>query len=204
MTPEEARWDRLLNRAIDQEIKYCNRHDKPVTLDKLDVRVLEKHSVLLAQAKEFLALRYRRIKEQHRLRLRTRQYAERNGNGDGKSQAQSQPTAEETAPPQPLQPELDFTDIEQFRGLPRLQPVRQKNGKKDYLDYWDDTSIASRKQILELKLESHEADSISIQRLAEANNFFDHLATIYGDLPPRKLLERWQAARRHLPAISRR
>jgi hypothetical protein len=190
MTPEEARWDRLLNRAIDQEIKYCNRHDKPVTLDKLDARVTKNHTVLLEKAKEFLAVRYRRIKEQHRLRSLKR--AQPSDNGDAEHPPEMQRAS---APPEPVQPELDFTNIEQFRGLPRLQPVRQKDGHIDYVDYWDDSTIAIRQQMLELKQESHKADALSIQRQSEANSFFDHLATIYGDLSPRNLLGFWREDR---------
>jgi hypothetical protein len=178
MTHEEAILDRQLSRAMKQETIHVDRHDAPVTLDKVDERLVEFHSTLIARCVDFFAVRYRRIKLQqflHRLQAAD--------DAPDEALASSGPASEP-------QQELPFPDIEEFRGIQRvLTLINPETGKTEYVNYREKSNEKQRAAMLEFKDASIAADQRSREKLARANRFCSSLVKIYGDVPPVELLK---------------
>jgi hypothetical protein len=126
-----------------------------------------------------MADRYFRIKVQHRLRRAERKR--------GPDPAEAGKTAEE-----PEQPELDFPDIEEFRGIPKYLPMHGDDGQIVYPNYMDDTNEEMRAAMLKFKDIRITFDTLSRQRLAVANGRASGLVKLFGDLPPRELIRLWR------------
>ena len=171
--------DSLLDRfykIADREIANLLRRG-PTDLDAVCEAIELSSSMLLDRLKPMLGDRQWRIMVQRRL----------------KHTRVALPDALRKAALEAQQPEFDFHDIQQFRGVPDSVTYEDKPGHVVYIHYLDTTKV-TRKASRDLLAASIDADLKQLNALDTANEYADHLTESLGggeDAVLRDILERW-------------
>lgn len=175
MTREDRKLHKQFHRILEQAIRSLYRRiRKPIDLDGVWAEMETAHSYTLAQMRPNFGEQYMRVLVQHRLKRTV-------------MSAKEQDRAEAQA----AQTELDFEDIEQFRGAPRGISYEDRPGHVVYVPF-EDSHCEQRRLSLVLLDKNIGQDMVRREAQVAATKFADSLAKIFGDLPPRELIRLWR------------
>jgi hypothetical protein len=180
-TVEELRLLRRLSHVIRQQVRYCQLHDKPADVEKVYQLVCDTASILVGQVVGPMGHQQLRIKIQHALKR-----TEINQSASAARQA-------EGIEREPDQAELDFANMEQFRGIPPSIAYEEPEGSGHivYVPYIDAVK-AQRDGAASLHHKGITFDVKAEELLLASNRFCDSLIPLYGDLPVRELIRLWR------------
>jgi len=178
---QHEKLDSLLERfykIVDREIRQLLRKG-PTDLDAVCKAIEESSSMLLLKIEPALGKRHWRIIVQRRLK-----------------HTQIPPSkALAKAAAAARQPEFDFHNIEQFRGIPDSVTYEDQPGHVTYLHYLDTTKIL-RKISRDLLSTEIAADIKQLHAREASDQYADRLTEDYGgdeNTPLRNILVRWFA-----------
>jgi hypothetical protein len=159
-----------LNRIIDEEIRAALRKG-PTTVEAVDQKVKTRCSILMEQVGMLLAARERR--EMIRQKLKKTEVAPKQA----------------AAAMQRMQ--MEFSGMEEFRGIPPTVTYATKEGIVKYIPYLT-THECERAAALKLLADSIAADQQTYLAMKSGNEFAAKLVNIYGDLPLWELYRHWK------------
>jgi hypothetical protein len=179
MSLEELILMRDLNRVIRQEVRYCQIHDRPADVEKVYRLVCDVAAILVEKVIGPMGHRQLRVKIQHALK---RTVVDEGNAAANEADAQEQ------------QPELDFANMEEFRGIPPSIAYAEPEGSGHivYVPYAEAIKIR-RDGAVKLQDKGIVYDVKSRQLLVSGNAFADSLMKRYGDLPVKELVRLWRA-----------
>lgn len=178
MTREDRKLLRQFHSILNQAIRSLYlRTKKPFDLDGVWQEMEATHSFTLHQMRPSFGEQYMRILVQHRLK-RTAMTAKQ------QEAAQAEAVAG-------VQVELDFDDIEQFRGAPRSISYEDRPGHVVYMPF-EDSTREQRRLSLALLDKNIGQDMVRRQAQITATDFADRLADTFGDLPLKDLVRLWR------------
>lgn len=160
---------RQLTKIIKEEIRTALRQG-PTDRETIAKRVESRATMLIAQLEPELAAA--EIREIIRRMLKT-------------TEVKSEDT-------DAMIQQMEFADMDQFRGIPYNVTYEDRPGHVVYVCYLD-TRQFERAAALKLLADSIEADQQTYLAMKAGNDFADTLVLIYGDLPPRDLYRHYKA-----------
>lgn len=171
---EQKRLNRLrqqLLKIIDEEARRCLRKGT-TTLEIVDASVAARTKVLMRQLGPVLAIAERRALVRRRLKR----------------------TVVPMAHIERATHQMEFADMEEFRGIPPTVTFQPEHGPVDYISYLDTTEF-ERAAALQLLARSIAADQQTYLALKAGNEFAARLVKKYGDLPLWDLYSRYREDR---------